>query len=180
MPKLCSPASAKTAQHCIVLPPGAKLPEHLRWRSFTGDPGTARIGVPAGRKGLPLGRGAPETGTAKFGNGHTRNLGWYAYSPRTGATYSPVTGDSSGGQVIGTGWTAVRVIAAPGLAGNAGSQLNGPLKALLDSATAVHGSWGSGHLLRTSLLSVLITSKGQVLVGAVTPDLLYTDVAKAK
>jgi hypothetical protein len=145
-----------------------------------GEPGTAQIGVPPGRKGLPLGRGAPEFGMAKFGNGHTRNLGWYAYSPRTGATYSPATGDSSQGQVIGTGWTAVRVFAAPGLASSAGSQLGGPLKALLDTATPVHGSWGSGHLLRTSLLSVLITSKGQVLVGAVTPDLLYTDVAQVK
>lgn len=187
VPKLCSPASARSSQHCIVLPPGAKLPKHLRVARPMGDPGTAQIGVPPGRKGLPLGRGAPELGTAnpgavrlKVGHGKTRNLGWYAYSPRTGTTYSPVTGDSSQGQVIGTGWTAVRVFAAPGLATSAGSGLTGPLKALLDGATPVHGSWGSGHLLRTSLLTVLITSKGQVLAGAVTPDLLYADVAQVK
>jgi hypothetical protein len=41
----------------------------------------------------------------------------------------------------------------------------------------VHGSWGSGRLLQTKLLSVLITSKGQILAGAVTPSALYADVA---
>ena len=40
---------------------------------------------------------------------------------------------------------------------------------LLDAATPVHGAWGSGRLLRTSLLDVLITSKGAVLAGAVSP-----------
>ena len=35
------------------------------------------------------------------------------------------------------------------------------------------GSWGSGRLLRTSLLSILVTSTGRVLIGAVTPDVLY-------
>ncbi len=42
----------------------------------------------------------------------------------------------------------------------------------------MHGSWGSGRLLQTTLLSVLITSKGQILAGAVTPALLYADVAR--
>ena len=54
------------------------------------------------------------------------------------------------------------------------------LRVLLRAATPVHGSWGSGRLLRTSLFSVLLTSKGQVLVGAVTPAVLYADAAKAK
>ena len=51
---------------------------------------------------------------------------------------------------------------------------------LLNAATKVHGSWGSGRLLRTSLFSVLITSKGDVLIGAVTPAVLYADAAKVK
>jgi len=65
------------------------------------------------------------------------------------------------------------------LPGAAGGEL-ALLSVLLRAATAVHGSWGSGRLLRTSLFSVLITSKGQVLVGAVTPAVLYADAAKAK
>ncbi len=54
------------------------------------------------------------------------------------------------------------------------------LHALLRAAAPVHGSWGSGRLLRTSLLSVLFTSSGRVLIGAVTPAVLYRDAAKAQ
>jgi hypothetical protein len=54
------------------------------------------------------------------------------------------------------------------------------LRALLRAATPVHGSWGSGHLLRTSLFSVLITSKGTTLIGAVAPSVLYADAATVK
>ena len=52
--------------------------------------------------------------------------------------------------------------------------------ALMKSATQVHGAWGSGRLLRTSLVSVLMTSNGHVLVGAVTPAVLYAAAAQVK
>lgn len=67
--------------------------------------------------------------------------------------------------------------AMPGAVGLAGP---GILRALLKAATPVHGAWGSGQLLRTSLVSVLITSKGTVLLGAVTPAVLYADAAQVK
>ncbi len=51
---------------------------------------------------------------------------------------------------------------------------------LLRSAKPVHGTWGSGRLLTTSLLSVLVTSNGKILVGAVTPAVLYADAAQVK
>jgi outer membrane lipoprotein-sorting protein len=53
-----------------------------------------------------------------------------------------------------------------------------PLQALLVASKPVSGSWGSGRLLQTALVSVLVTSKGQILVGAVSPSVLYADVAK--
>lgn len=53
------------------------------------------------------------------------------------------------------------------------------LRALLMASTPVKGSWGSGRLLQSALVSVLITSKGQILVGAVTPSVLYADAAAA-
>ena len=53
-----------------------------------------------------------------------------------------------------------------------------PLRALLLASTPVRGSWGSGRLLQTTLFSVLVTSKGQILAGAVTPSVLYADVAR--
>jgi outer membrane lipoprotein-sorting protein len=65
----------------------------------------------------------------------------------------------------------VRGVAGPDLA---------ILGALLNAATPVRGSWGSGRLLTTSLLSVLVIDNGRVLVGAVTPAVLYADAAKLK
>jgi outer membrane lipoprotein-sorting protein len=72
--------------------------------------------------------------------------------------------------------------AAHGAAGHpsnlvAGSPLFG---ALLNSAHPVSGSWGSGRLLRTSLMSILVTSGGRVLIGAVTPGVLYQAATRAK
>jgi hypothetical protein len=60
------------------------------------------------------------------------------------------------------------------------AQMIGQLGLLLKMMKPVHGSWGSGRLLRTSLLSVLLTSKGEILAGAVTPSVLYADAAKVK
>jgi hypothetical protein len=53
------------------------------------------------------------------------------------------------------------------------------LRALLLATTPVHGNWGSGRLLQTKVVSVLITSKGQILIGAVTPAVLFADVPAA-
>jgi hypothetical protein len=51
------------------------------------------------------------------------------------------------------------------------------LQVLLHATVPVHGAWGSGRLLTTRLLSVLITSDGRILAGAVTPAVLYADAA---
>jgi hypothetical protein len=61
-----------------------------------------------------------------------------------------------------------------GLSGDSGPVIN----ALVKSATPVSGSWGSGRLIKTSLISVLITDNGRVLVGAVTPQVLYSAAAQ--
>jgi hypothetical protein len=82
----------------------------------------------------------------------------------------------SGVRVLGKGWLSVVVIPT----GNALSSPSPLLHILLNSAAPVHGTWGSGRLLRTSLFSVLITSNGKALIGAVTPDVLYADAAKVK
>jgi len=49
---------------------------------------------------------------------------------------------------------------------------------LLKSATTVHGAFGTGQLIRTSLLSVLITN-GHAFAGAVDPSVLYRAAAQA-
>jgi hypothetical protein len=104
-------------------------------------------------------------------------------------------------QMIGSDWLSVAVLPASALAGVMGSRppVSGPTAqsaasspaggsgedaavahALLSSATPVHGAWGSGRLLHTSLVSVLMTSDGHVLVGAVTPAVLESAAAQIK
>jgi outer membrane lipoprotein-sorting protein len=95
--------------------------------------------------------------------------------PSAGASGSASTIISSGGTISSTAGPAGPAMS--GIAGMAGPAI---LRALLKSATPVHGAWGSGQLLRTSLVSVLITSKGTVLLGAVTPAVLYADAAQVK
>jgi len=128
--------------------------------------------------------------------------------PAGGAGYAPAhrQGMTSGGQVIGKDWTAVLVLpaadvlpggglsrvagagSAAGVAGQAARSVSGGggaisapamLGALLLAAHPVHGAWGSGKLLHTSLVSMLITG-GHVLVGVVTPSVLYADVAQVR
>jgi outer membrane lipoprotein-sorting protein len=86
--------------------------------------------------------------------------------PRTTATYSSSTSATSSQAYSST--LDVSPPVGPDLA---------VLQALLKATVPVHGSWGSGRLLKTPLLSVLVTSKGQILAGAVSPSVLYADVA---
>jgi hypothetical protein len=137
-------------------PPGAKIPHsHAPFR----HPGTK----------MPYGH-APHAGVRKFGNG------WLTVVaiPVGLMTHMPPAGP-----------------AHPGFGPFGGASRSGPfssgpgqgmafLGVVLRAATPVHGSWGSGRLLRTSLLSVLITNKGELLAGAVTPAVLYADAAKIK
>lgn len=83
-----------------------------------------------------------------------------------------LTGQAAGSQIstndAGSGSPSPPIAVGPDLA---------VVRALLRASTPVSGSWGSGRLLRTALLTVLVTSKGQILAGAVTPSVLYGDVA---
>jgi outer membrane lipoprotein-sorting protein len=106
-------------------------------------------------------------------------------------------------RVIGKDWLSVAVLPASALngvtdaggaanvAGDAAQSAAGSpgggsgedaavAAALLKAATPVHGAWGSGKLLHTSLVSVLMTSDGHVLVGAVTPAVLESAAAQIK
>jgi hypothetical protein len=103
------------------------------------------------------------------GSGHARQspFGSSSSSQSTSVQSSSATSGSAT-SVFGTSAVSVGVPFGPNLA---------VLRTLLLATTPVHGSWGSGRLLQTKLLSVLITSKGQILAGAVTPAVLFADVA---
>jgi outer membrane lipoprotein-sorting protein len=138
----------------------------------------------------------PPAGAQVHTVGSSLPSGWTGYPP---AQEQP--GRYSGVRVIGKDWNTVAVLPAAalsevagrgnaaGVAGQAarsasggGGQVNGAavLGALLGSAHPVHGAWGSGRLLHTSLVSMLITSNGHVLIGAVTPSVLYAAAAQVK
>ncbi|HEY2043043.1 MAG TPA: hypothetical protein VGH11_10240 [Jatrophihabitans sp.] len=78
----------------------------------------------------------------------------------------------AGGTPIGKGWTTVvKLTGVPSLS-EIGKQSK-DAGALLDAFPEVKGSWGTGRLFSSALLSALFTSDGTVYVGAVDPDLLY-------
>lgn len=87
--------------------------------------------------------------------------------------------------ISGTGWTSVAEIPAastmgattsasgqPSQARHQAASVGSDLQALLAAATPVSGSFGTGRVLSTALVSVLILDNGKVFVGAVTPSVL--------
>jgi outer membrane lipoprotein-sorting protein len=117
-----------------------------------------------------------------------------SFTPPPGSTVTQVnmaggtgaTGKKAapGVAAIGSGWLTVLKLPSSEL--TTSPQAQGPassngtsgdsaavLNALIASATPVHGAWGSGRLLRTSLVSVLMTDQGSTFVGAVEPSVLY-------
>ncbi|MEP6761939.1 MAG: DUF2092 domain-containing protein [Sporichthyaceae bacterium] len=106
------------------------------------------------------------------------------------ATAKPVakagTPDKSGPKVIGTGWTAVVQLSGVSLPtaptartdrGSRGSAVD-QLGALRKAMTPVQGAFGTGQVLRTSLLSVLLLDDGRLFVGSVTPAVLEQAAAR--
>ena len=117
-----------------------------------------------------------------------------SFTPPPGSTVTQVnmasggsgaTGSANSGvSTIGSGWLTVLKLPssaltpgspAPSPGSSTSSSADGAavLRALLASATPVHGAWGTGRLLRTSLVSVLMTDQGSTFVGAVEPSVLY-------
>jgi outer membrane lipoprotein-sorting protein len=170
--------------------------------------GQVRIAID-GRNGVPLrlqvfARGA---GSPAFGVGYTfiqfvtPAPGDVSFTPPPGAKVTKVnlasghkagtSRDTSDVSAFGSGWLTVLDLPSSGLTsgaspdGGATSISDGSgdsaavVNALLGSATRVSGAWGSGRLLRTSLISALITDNGRMFVGAVQPSVLYAAATQA-
>src|SRR5262249_61364022 len=116
-----------------------------------------------------------------------------SFTPPAGATVSQVNLTGGNGQAqdakghapygvttIGDGWlTVLKLPSAAVTAGSGGSSDDARvLNALLGSATQVHGAWGSGRLIRTSLGTVLMTDPGSTFAGSVQPSVLYAAAAR--
>lgn len=119
----------------------------------------------------PPGTKVTESGALKVptaAGGH-RNSG--GTDPFSGPASGPAPG--AGPRVVGTGWTSVVVAKIPPDASSGSSSMARTLQAL----PTVSGTWGSGHLLRGTLFSALLTDDGRLVIGAVAPDALYTALA---
>ena len=81
-----------------------------------------------------------------------------------------IQGGSAEPKVIGQGWTSIVQISGVDLTGSATK--NESAQALLRSLKPVSGAYGSGRVLKTSLLSVLLLDNGTAYVGAVPPAML--------
>ncbi|MFI6318348.1 outer membrane lipoprotein carrier protein LolA [Nonomuraea sp. NPDC050556] len=75
-------------------------------------------------------------------------------------------------KVVGEGWTSVAVLPMPKAEAKDGVD---PIAEFLKTATPVEG----GKVIRTKLLTALVTDDGRLLVGAVTPEVLQK-AAQAK
>ncbi|MDA8062650.1 MAG: hypothetical protein M0T80_09535 [Actinomycetota bacterium] len=131
--------------------------------SFTSPPASV-FAVPAGSS-VSTRLGAPGSGQL---TGAPGGSGWYAYAPLSGRSYPSGAGGSAP-QVLGHGWSSVLGLSVP-----ATSPSFAELSAL---GHQVSGSFGSGRLVRSSLLDLLVLPDGHLLVGFVPPAVLEADAA---
>jgi outer membrane lipoprotein-sorting protein len=138
---------------------------------FTPPPG-AKVTTTGSTGSSPAHQANPQQGAPKV-------LGqdWLSVAVLPADALSGISG--SGNAASAAGQAAQNVGGSPG-AGSGSVDNAAILGALLKAATPVHGTWGSGKLLRTSLVSILITDSGKVLVGSVTPAILYSAAAQVK
>lgn len=93
---------------------------------------------------------------------------------------SSVLSEVTGGSMSGSAGQMAQSAVPGGTAGGGSGETAAVLHAFIAAATPVHGAWGSGQLLHTSLVSMLITSNGHVLIGAVRPAVLESAAAHLK
>jgi outer membrane lipoprotein-sorting protein len=145
---------------------------------------------------------APDPSNFSFTPPHGASVTVTNLGKNQGKSATPSKQDTSGFGTYGTSWLTVAALpqqdlmqgfgtgsATSGSSSSASGQqniyqANGQgvsvssqelLNALLGSAKPVHGSWGSGTLVTTSLFSMLMTG-GEVYIGAVQPSVLYAAV----
>lgn len=111
---------------------------------------------------------------------------------RSAAAKAGAAKDGAKPVVTGTGWTSVVEVSGTGaLAGVLGTgaspaagasastgSTGAELSTVLRAATPVSGSFGTGRLLQTRLLTVLLLDDGRVLAGAVDPSLVEQAAGK--
>lgn len=78
--------------------------------------------------------------------------------------------DSDEPTIVGQGWTAVYLADAGKQAVAKGDE---DMQETLNALPRVSGTWGTGRLFSSRLMSAVITDDGRIAAGAVRPELLY-------
>jgi outer membrane lipoprotein-sorting protein len=115
-----------------------------------------------------------------------RTLGELSQRKQQAEAHDQALLDSIRPALLGSSWTSVLVlrlpepVPAPGArtGGTRGAAARDQLGVLLRAATPVHGAFGSGRMLRTALLTGLLTDDGRLYVGAVTPEAIQAAAAR--
>jgi outer membrane lipoprotein-sorting protein len=119
----------------------------------------------------------------------------FSFTPPKSATvkqenFEDVPGAKQAGEVssaltkVGSGWTTVLelrdggLLGLPSTGGKASGGSGGVESLVLSMLTPVSGTWGSGYLFDSKLLTGLVTGDGRVFVGAVDPQVLYAAAQK--
>jgi hypothetical protein len=139
---------------------------------FTPPPGATLTVVNAGHGSGKSGGGA-ESSTSGFGS---YGQGWLSVVELPQSDLMNGLVGSKSTSVGGVTKTNTDNGNGPGGALNEESQA--VISNLIGAAKPVHGPWGSGTLLTTSLFSMLMTN-GEVYIGAVEPSVLYAAVGNA-
>lgn len=130
-----------------------------------------RFAPPPGAVVHPISPGTPGLAAPDFG-GSTGGIPDQPTRP-VGRPDAPV--------VHGTGWsTVVELSGVTAAMSMTEGQPAHQLHRLLRSATAVTGSFGSGRVFQTALVSVLLTDDGRLFVGMVTPETLERAAGPAR
>lgn len=147
-------ARPPAADYAFTPPPGAKVTQQ-------------HMGA-AARAGTSQQPGGPASGVRVIGSG------WLQVASLPEASLASLSGGAGGAGLLPFRHSASHEAPGSAPAGGHGAAPAGSLLGeLLSSAPRVSGSWGSGRLIRTGLLSILVTSSGRMLIGAVTPSVLY-------
>jgi outer membrane lipoprotein-sorting protein len=130
-------------------------------------PAGASLNVVNGNRGSGTSAGGKESGDSGFGSFGTSWL-TVAELPQSDL----MKGFGAGG--LGSAKSAAPT-GTSGPSSAMGNDSQAVISNLLGAAKPVHGAWGSGTLLTTSLFSMLMTN-GEVYIGAVEPSVLYAAV----
>jgi outer membrane lipoprotein-sorting protein len=152
--------------------------------AFRPPAGAAIMQEPTGSPGKAAGSALGSAVTTRSG---VIGDSWLAVADLPESALSSLAGSGPSAKAAGPssglfGHSSASAGPAPGGSGGAALGIGTDVifNAVLHSARHVSGSWGSGRLLRTPLISMLVTSNGRVFFGAVAPDVLYRAAAQAR